>query len=197
MRRTAPRGYCQVDAPIATTEGADQVGGRAADVGLATSSLHPRPSRARGSAASSVGRAPRHREGAVRRLQPVHARLSGEFRRAGVLDDRHRSGDEALWSRAPCLGSLTNRRSRSAFDCLRAGGILVLGWEEWVPVPPDANEAVRRFNPVTIPPFPTWRDPTFSYTNHTFDFYAVPSATTAYTYFAAPSVTGRDRRRRA
>jgi hypothetical protein len=52
---------------------------------------------------------------------------------------------------------------------------------------------------VTIPPFPTWRDPTFtfSYTNHTFDFYAVPSATTAYTYFAAPSVTGRDRRRRA
>jgi SAM-dependent methyltransferase len=61
------------------------------------------------------------------------------------------------------------------FECLRPGGIFVLGWEEWVPVPPDSIEAINRFEPLTLPPFPAARYPTFSYTNHTFNFYARPT----------------------
>jgi SAM-dependent methyltransferase len=61
------------------------------------------------------------------------------------------------------------------FECLRPGGLFVLGWEEWVPVPPDSIQSIKRFEPLTVPPFPAPRYPTFSYTNHTFDFYVRPS----------------------
>lgn len=60
------------------------------------------------------------------------------------------------------------------FDRLRPRGLLILGWEQWVLVPPDSIEALRRFEPRTLRPLPAPRYPTFSYTNHTFDVYLRP-----------------------
>jgi SAM-dependent methyltransferase len=63
------------------------------------------------------------------------------------------------------------------FECLRPSGLFVLGWddEEGVQVSPDAIAALRRFEPVTLPPFTAPSYPTFGSVRHVFEFYARPA----------------------
>jgi SAM-dependent methyltransferase len=58
--------------------------------------------------------------------------------------------------------------------CLRAGGLLLLGWNDVAesrPCPPDEIESLRRFQPSSFPPFGTARYATATENRHTFDFY--------------------------
>jgi hypothetical protein len=55
--------------------------------------------------------------------------------------------------------------------------LFVLGWddEEGVQVSPDAIATLRRFEPVTLPPFTAPSYPTFGSVRHVFEFYARPA----------------------
>jgi SAM-dependent methyltransferase len=64
------------------------------------------------------------------------------------------------------------------FDCLRPSGLFILGWDDeegMRPVSPDAIAALRRFEPVTLPPFTAPSYPTFGSLRHVFEFYARPA----------------------
>ena len=62
------------------------------------------------------------------------------------------------------------------FQCLRPGGLLIVGWDEALPVPLDSVDSLTRFEPTILGDFPAPRYPTFSWTDHTFDFYVRPDA---------------------
>lgn len=71
----------------------------------------------------------------------------------------------------------TERAIAACFECLRPGGIFVIGWSDYEgrrPVPLDTIESLRRFEPVALPPFPGAVYPTFSHHRHQFEFYARP-----------------------
>ena len=54
----------------------------------------------------------------------------------------------------------------------------ILGWDDeegMRPVSPDAIAALRRFEPVTLPPFTAPSYPTFGSLRHVFEFYARPA----------------------
>jgi SAM-dependent methyltransferase len=64
------------------------------------------------------------------------------------------------------------------FECLRPRGLFILGWddEEGIrPVPPDTIAALRRFEPMTLPPFTGPSYATFGPVRHVFEFYARPA----------------------
>lgn len=71
-----------------------------------------------------------------------------------------------------------NRAFRGAYRCLRPGGLLIIGWDDAEgcrpAVPLERLAGLRAFQRHALPPFPSWRYPTFSPIGHTFDFYARP-----------------------
>ncbi len=71
-----------------------------------------------------------------------------------------------------------DRAFYGAFRCLRPGGLLIIGWDDAAgcrpAVPLEDLTSLRAFQPCTLPPFPSWRYPTFSSLGHTFDFYERP-----------------------
>lgn len=71
-----------------------------------------------------------------------------------------------------------NRAFGGAYRCLRPGGLLIIGWDDAdgcrPAVPLESLASLRAFQPCVLPPFPSWRYPTFSPLGHTFDFYARP-----------------------
>ncbi len=63
------------------------------------------------------------------------------------------------------------------YECLRPGGIFIVGWndlEPWRPVAFDSIEAFRRFAPFTLPPFPGPVYPTLGEMGHVYNFYLRP-----------------------
>ena len=71
-----------------------------------------------------------------------------------------------------------DRAFAGAYRCLRPGGLLIIGWDDAdgcrPAVPLESLASLRAFQPYVLPPFPSWRYPTFSPLGHTFDFYARP-----------------------
>jgi SAM-dependent methyltransferase len=61
------------------------------------------------------------------------------------------------------------------FQCLRPGGLLVVGWDDSVTVFLDSIDNLGRFERTILSGFSAPRYPTFSSTNHTFDFYIRPA----------------------
>jgi SAM-dependent methyltransferase len=117
-------------------------------------------------------------------VDPDMRRYGAQLHVVGSLGDLHRHFRPAELDAIVCNGILgwgldeqddAEAAIAHCYACLRPGGLLVLGWEEWVPVPPDSIDALEQFERVTLAPFPAPRYPTFSYTNHTFDFYARPT----------------------
>ena len=63
------------------------------------------------------------------------------------------------------------------FECLRPGGLFVIGWSDFEgrrPVPLTTLESLKRFTPATLPPFLSPVYQTFSHHRHQFEFYARP-----------------------
>jgi hypothetical protein len=115
------------------------------------------------------------RYGAQRHVVDTVAKLDAHFAPAtfdavifnGILGYGVNDPDEAEVTVGQCFG------------CLRPGGLFVLGWddEEGVrPVYPHSIAALRRFEPVTLPPFTAPTYPTFGSVRHVFEFYARPAA---------------------
>lgn len=60
------------------------------------------------------------------------------------------------------------------FECLRPGGVFVLGWNDAPahrPFPPLESHSLRRFAPWTFPPLAASVWPTATYNRHTYGFY--------------------------
>lgn len=72
-----------------------------------------------------------------------------------------------------------DRAFKGAYRCLQPGGLLIIGWDDAdgcrSAVPLERLASLRAFQPYGLPPFPSWRYPTFSPLGHTFDFYVRPS----------------------
>lgn len=67
----------------------------------------------------------------------------------------------------------------ACFECLRPGGLLIIGWADFDgrrPVPLDTLSNLKRFEPCTLAPFPGPTYPTFSDLNQIFAFYRRPEA---------------------
>lgn len=66
------------------------------------------------------------------------------------------------------------------FQCLRPGGLLILGWNDvdrWrPPVPIGELGSVHEFEPTSFPPFPGSTYPTLNDLRHVFSFFARPVA---------------------
>lgn len=66
------------------------------------------------------------------------------------------------------------------YRCLRPGGLFIVGWNDRddrrPPVPLEAVESMRAFDPVVFPPFPAPTYPTLTDLRHMFSFYARPTA---------------------
>jgi SAM-dependent methyltransferase len=74
-----------------------------------------------------------------------------------------------LDSRTACEQALAQ-----CYSALAPDGQFVLGWNDIParnPLPLDSLEGLHRFEPVTLPPFGTWRYRTATPYNHTYDFY--------------------------
>ena len=121
-------------------------------------------------------------------VDPEKARYgAAERHRVRSITRGHESLEGRAFDAVICTGVLgwgvnTQDDSESAitecFRCLRPGGLFILGWDE-VPVgaPPvsvEEIEALRRFDPLILPPFPCARYPTFSDFGLTFDFFQKP-----------------------
>ena len=68
---------------------------------------------------------------------------------------------------------------RCCYDCLRDGGVLVLGWNdvpEHCPVPLQSIQSLTRFARLEDSPFGTWRYVTQAPSRHVYDFYAKQAA---------------------
>lgn len=64
------------------------------------------------------------------------------------------------------------------FFCLREGGILVLGWndfESWSFLPPDKYRSLQQFHPFMFPPLKTSKYSIQNYMHTTFSFYIKPT----------------------
>ena len=71
----------------------------------------------------------------------------------------------------------TERALAQCFECLRPGGLLVLGWaevERWRPRHLQGAPTMTRFRPKAMSPFPAPRYPTFSDLQTVFGFYERP-----------------------
>lgn len=71
-----------------------------------------------------------------------------------------------------------DRAAQGAFQCLRPGGIFVVGWNDippWRPAPFHELDGFRRFRRLTLPPFPTPVYPTLTRLCHVYSFYARPA----------------------
>ena len=67
------------------------------------------------------------------------------------------------------------RAFAASFDCLRIGGLLVVGWNDTTkrrPFSLDECDALRHFDRFTLEGLGTWRYKTRSFNRHIFDFYA-------------------------
>ena len=63
-------------------------------------------------------------------------------------------------------------------DCLRPGGIFIVGWndvEPWRPVDFASLKAFERFEPLSLPPFPGSVYPTLGEMRHVYNFYCRPA----------------------
>lgn len=63
------------------------------------------------------------------------------------------------------------------FQCLRSGGIFVLGWNDaprWRPFPVQECQSLRRFKPYIFPPFSTSHYLVNTSYKHTYNFYLKP-----------------------
>ena len=79
-----------------------------------------------------------------------------------------------LDTRADC-----ERAFAACYASLRPGGWLIVGWNDdgyHAPFPLESLASIEAFARRPLPPFPTWRYPTFSRIGHTFDFYVRPEA---------------------
>jgi SAM-dependent methyltransferase len=105
----------------------------------------------------------------------------------GYLDDIDRYFEKNSLDLIICNGVLgygldDPREIESSFKkcylCLRNGGILVLGWnnrKEWLFLPLEKYESLRRFQPLIFPPLGTCKYQTGTENNHTFSFYYKPN----------------------
>ena len=69
------------------------------------------------------------------------------------------------------------RAFQGCFQCLRAGGILVLGWNdnpERRPFPPDDCQSLKLFDHHVFPPLSTWQYLTANPNRHIYNFYIKP-----------------------
>ncbi len=67
-----------------------------------------------------------------------------------------------------------DRAANQVFECLRAGGILIVGWndmEPWRPVPLEGLAGFQRFTPFALAPFPCPVYHTLSPLRHVFNCY--------------------------
>lgn len=65
----------------------------------------------------------------------------------------------------------------ACFDCLRDGGVFLLGWDDVPrrrPFPPEEIESLGRFEPFVFPPLAASRHLTTMRIRHTFDFHRKP-----------------------
>ncbi|MDQ3897813.1 MAG: class I SAM-dependent methyltransferase [Actinomycetota bacterium] len=71
-----------------------------------------------------------------------------------------------------------DRAFEGTYAALRPGGLLIVGWDDAEGCRPtvalDDLKSVQAFHRGALPPFPSWRYPTFSPLGHTFDFYVKP-----------------------
>jgi SAM-dependent methyltransferase len=70
-----------------------------------------------------------------------------------------------------------NESAKQCFECLRPGGIFIIGWNDiapWRPVPLHELDAIRKFAPLTLAPFPGPVYPTLGKLRHVFNFYTRP-----------------------
>lgn len=66
---------------------------------------------------------------------------------------------------------------QASFDCLREGGVLVIGWDDIAERRPfclQECQSLRQFKPFIFPPFAAARYVTETPYQHTYDFYAKP-----------------------
>jgi len=73
---------------------------------------------------------------------------------------------------------------QACFECLRGGGVLVIGWddiEERRPFPLEQCVSLRQFEPFVFPAFGVARYVTQTPYRHTFDFYRKPQRLVAGT----------------
>lgn len=72
-----------------------------------------------------------------------------------------------------------DRAFDGAYRALRPGGLLIVGWDDADGYRPavrfDSLASLQAFQRHVLPPFPSWRYPTFSPLGHTFDFYVRPA----------------------
>lgn len=69
------------------------------------------------------------------------------------------------------------RAFSECYTALRPGGVFVIGWddvEQFRPFSVDDLRSLHSFQRYDLPPFTSWRYPTFSHLRHTFDFYRKP-----------------------
>ena len=66
------------------------------------------------------------------------------------------------------------RAFRGCYECLREGGIFILGWNDIPrrrPFAPEVSEGLQRFRPETLAPLDAHRFVTSNPNRHTYDFY--------------------------
>lgn len=73
-----------------------------------------------------------------------------------------------------------DRAFNGCYDCLREGGLFLLGWNDvpdHAPFPPAECESLKRFSPFVFPAFSASRYLSDSASRHIYDFYVKPPAT--------------------
>ncbi len=119
-------------------------------------------------------------------IDPAKARYGSDDHLVGSVTDLGDHVDDGSFDVVVCSGVIgfglqeqadAERAVAACHRALRPGGWLVLGWndvEDLCPFAIDDLEALRAFDAVPLPPFPSARYPTFSPARHTFDFYRRP-----------------------
>jgi SAM-dependent methyltransferase len=126
------------------------------------------------------------REFATLDMDPGKARYGAEKHVTATLDEVREHFEPGSLDAVICNGvigwGLDDRDEidsavTQCYDCLRPGGIFIVGWndrEPWRPVDLDSIGAFARFAPFTPPPFPGPVYPTLGEMRHVYNFYVRP-----------------------
>ena len=119
-------------------------------------------------------------------IDPVQARHGAARHVVDTFTNTRAHFDAASLDAVVCNGVIgwglnrpeeIDRAAKECFECLHPGGIFIVGSDNappWRPVAFDNLDGFRKFEPLTLPPFPGPVYPTFGEFPHIFNFYVRP-----------------------